>query len=82
MAVSIDGIAALDGKNGIERYSSREDHDFFLAGAKSCDAVIMGKNTAASFKVYGLPNFILTHDPDLLQAKNRGGLQGKRIIKT
>ena len=70
MAVSIDGIAALDGKNGIERYGSREDHDFFLAGAKSCDAVIMGKNTAASFKVYGLPNFILTHDPDLLQAKN------------
>ena len=69
MAVSIDGIAALDGKNGIERYGSREDHDFFLAGAKSCDAVIMGKNTAASFKVYGLPNFILTHDPDLLQAK-------------
>ena len=70
MAVSIDGIAALDGKNGIERYGSQEDHDFFLAGAKSCDAVIMGKNTAASFKVYGLPNFILTHDPDLLQAKN------------
>lgn len=69
MAVSIDGIAALDGKNGIERYGSREDHDFFLAGAKSCDAVIMGKNTAASFKVCGLPNFILTHAPDLLQAK-------------
>lgn len=68
-AVSIDGIAALDSKTGIERYGSPEDREFFLAGAKSCQAVIMGKNTG-SFRVFDVPNFVLTHDPDLLQAKN------------
>lgn len=77
-AVSIDGIAALDSKTGIERYGSREDHDFFLAGAKSCDAVIMGKNTAASFKVYGVPNFVLTHDSDLLQAQEAAGAEASQ----
>lgn len=61
-AVSIDGIAALDSKTGIERYGSPEDREFFLAGAKSCQAVIMGKNTG-SFRVFGVPNFVLTHDP-------------------
>lgn len=61
-AVSIDGIAALDSKTGIERNGSPEDREFFLAGAKSCQAVIMGKNTG-SFRVFGVPNFILTHDP-------------------
>lgn len=71
-AVSIDGIAALDSKTGIERYGSPEDREFFLAGAKSCQAVIMGKNTG-SFRVFGVPNFVLTHDPDLLQAHNPAG---------
>lgn len=71
-AVSIDGIAALDGKTGIERYGSPEDREFFLAGAKSCQAVIMGKNTG-SFRVFGVPNFVLTHDPDLLQAHDPAG---------
>lgn len=76
MAVSIDGIAALDEKTGIERYGSSEDRDFFLAGAKACDAVIMGKNTAASFKVYGLPNFVLTHDKNFSQAQKPAGADG------
>lgn len=76
MAVSIDGIAALDEKTGIERYGSSEDRDFFLSGAKACDAVIMGKNTAASFKVYGLPNFVLTHDKNFLQAQKPAGADG------
>ena len=76
MAVSIDGIAALDEKTGIERYGSSEDRDFFLAGAKACDAVIMGKNTAASFKVYGLPNFVLTHDKNFSQAQKSAGADG------
>ena len=71
-AVSIDGIAALDSKTGIERYGSPEDREFFLAGAKSCQAVIMGKNTG-SFRVFGVPNFVLTHDPDLLQAHDPAG---------
>lgn len=73
-AVSIDGIAALDSKTGIERYGSPEDREFFLAGAKSCQAVIMGKNTG-SFRVFGVPNFVLTHDPDLLQAQDSRGLE-------
>lgn len=75
MAVSIDGIAALDEKTGIERYGSSEDRDFFLSGAKACDAVIMGKNTAASFKVYGLPNFVLTHDKNFSQAQDGRGFE-------
>lgn len=78
MAVSIDGIAALDEKTGIERYGSSEDRDFFLAGAKACDAVIMGKNTAASFKVYGLPNFVLTHDKNFSQAQKPAGADGAK----
>lgn len=78
MAVSIDGIAALDEKTGIERYGSSEDRDFFLSGAKACDAVIMGKNTAASFKVYGLPNFVLTHDKNFLQAQKPAGADGAK----
>lgn len=61
MAVSIDGIAALDSQTGIERYGSPEDHEFFLSGSKACGAVIMGKNTARSCKVSGVPNFVLTH---------------------
>lgn len=61
MAVSIDGVAALDSHTGIERYGSPEDHDFFLSGSKACGAVIMGKNTAAVCKVSGVPNFVLTH---------------------
>ena len=76
-AVSIDGIAALDSKTGIERYGSPEDHDFFLAGAKSCQAVIMGKNTG-SFRVFGVPNFVLTHDPagaEASQAQDARGLE-------
>ncbi len=76
MAVSIDGIAALDEKTGIERYGSSEDRDFFLAGAKACDAVIMGKNTAALFKVYGLPNFVLAHDKNFSQAQKPAGADG------
>ena len=60
MAVSIDGIAALDGERGIQEYGSKEDHDFFIKASKKCGAVIMGKNTA-SFKVGGVPNLILTH---------------------
>lgn len=75
MAVSIDGIAALDEKTGIERYGSSEDRDFFLAGAKACDAVIMGKNTAASFKVNGVPNFVLTHDKNFSQAQDARGFE-------
>ena len=63
MAVSIDGIAALDSQTGIERYGSPEDHEFFLSGSKACGAVIMGKNTARSCKVSGVPNFVLTHSP-------------------
>ncbi len=78
MAVSIDGIAALDEKTGIERYGSSEDRDFFLAGAKACDAVIMGKNTAALFKVYGLPNFVLTHDKNFSQAQKTAGADGTK----
>lgn len=61
MAVSIDGVAALDSHTGIERFGSPEDHDFFLSGSKACGAVIMGKNTARSCKVSGVPNFVLTH---------------------
>ena len=78
MAVSIDGIAALDEKTGIERYGSSEDRDFFLAGAKACDAVIMGKNTAASFKVNGVPNFVLTHDKNFLKAQKSAGADGAK----
>lgn len=77
MAVSIDGIAALDSHAGIERYGSPEDHDFFLAGAKSCQAVIMGKNTAFC-KVSGVPNFVLTHDSDLLQAQEAAGAEASQ----
>ena len=76
-AVSIDGIAALDSKTGIERYGSPEDREFFLAGAKSCQAVIMGKNTG-SFRVFGVPNFILTHDPagaEASQAQDARGVE-------
>lgn len=76
-AVSIDGIAALDSKTGIERYGSPEDREFFLAGAKSCQAVIMGKNTG-SFRVFGAPNFVLTHDPAgaaASQAQDARGLE-------
>ena len=76
-AVSIDGIAALDSKTGIERYGSPEDREFFLAGAKSCQAVIMGKNTG-SFRVFGVPNFVLTHDPDLLQAHDPAGAEASQ----
>ena len=64
MALSIDGIAALDSRTGIERYGSREDHDFFIGESKKCDAALMGKNTA-SFKISGVPNVILTHDSKL-----------------
>ena len=60
MAVSIDGIAALDGERGIQEYGSKEDHDFFIKASKKCGAVIMGKNTAR-FKIEGVPNIILTH---------------------
>ena len=60
MAVSIDGIAALDSKTGIERYGSEEDKKFFIKASKKCDAVIMGKNTAF-YKIKGVPNIILTH---------------------
>ncbi len=77
-AVSIDGIAALDSKTGIERYGSPEDREFFLAGAKSCQAVIMGKNTG-SFRVFGVPNFVLTHDPDLLQAHDPAGAEASQV---
>ena len=70
MAVSLDGIAALDSQTGIERYGSPEDHDFFLSGSKACGAVIMGKNTSLGCKVSGVPNFVLTHDPKLLQAQD------------
>ena len=76
-AVSIDGIAALDSKTGIERYGSPEDRKFFLTGAKSCQAVIMGKNTG-SFRVFGVPNFVLTHDPDLLQAHDPAGAEASQ----
>ena len=79
MAVSIDGIAALDSQTGIERYGSIEDHDFFLAGSKACDAVIMGKNTAASCKVSGVPNFVLTHDPDAAQASQAQDGRGSGV---
>ena len=77
-AVSIDGIAALDSKTGVERYGSPEDREFFLAGAKSCQAVIMGKNTG-SFRVFGVPNFVLTHDPDLLQAHDPAGAAASQV---
>lgn len=60
MVVSIDGIAALDSKTGIERYGSEEDKKFFIKASKKCDAVIMGKNTAF-YKIKGVPNIILTH---------------------
>ena len=60
MAVSIDGVAALDSKRGIEEYGSKEDHDFFIAASKKCDAVIMGRNTAFC-KISGVPNIVLTH---------------------
>ena len=60
MAVSIDGIAALDSKRGIQEYGSKEDHKFFINASKKCDAVIMGKNTAFC-KIDGVPNIILTH---------------------
>ncbi len=61
MAVSIDGIAALDKNRGIEEYGSKEDHDFFIGESKKCDAVIMGKNTALGCKISGVPNIVLTH---------------------
>ena len=60
MAVSIDGVAALDSKRGIEEYGSKEDHDFFIGASKKCDAVIMGRNTAFC-KISGVPNIVLTH---------------------
>lgn len=60
MAVSLDGIAALDSKTGIERYGSEEDRKFFIKASKKCDAVIMGKNTSF-WKIKGVPNIILTH---------------------
>ncbi len=60
MAVSIDGIAALDKNRGIEEYGSKEDHDFFIGESKKCDAVIMGRNTAFC-KISGVPNIVLTH---------------------
>ncbi|MBO7121682.1 MAG: dihydrofolate reductase family protein [Treponema sp.] len=60
MAVSIDGIAALDSERGIQEYGSKEDHKFFINASKKCDAVIMGKNTAFC-KIDGVPNIILTH---------------------
>lgn len=61
MAVSIDGIAALDKNRGIEEYGSKEDHDFFIGESKKCGAVIMGKNTALGCKISGVPNIVLTH---------------------
>ncbi|MBO4547391.1 MAG: dihydrofolate reductase family protein [Treponema sp.] len=60
MAVSIDGIAALDDEHGIEEYGSPEDRDFFLGRAKKCGAVVMGRKTARH-KVGGVPNIVLTH---------------------
>ena len=62
MAVSMDGIAALDDERGIEEFGSAEDHDFFLAEAKKCGAVVMGRKTARH-KVDGVPNIVLTHTP-------------------
>ena len=71
MAVSIDGIAALDSARGIQEYGSKEDHKFFINASKKCDAVIMGKNTAFC-KIDGVPNIILTHSA-LISGQNSDG---------
>ncbi len=82
MAVSIDGVAALDSKRGIEEYGSKEDHEFFIAASKKCDAVIMGRNTAFC-KISGVPNIVLTHasprDLGLATDSNSGGGEDGRV---
>lgn len=75
MAVSIDGVAALDSKRGIEEYGSKEDHDFFIGASKKCDAVIMGRNTAFC-KISGVPNIVLTHASPRDLADDRVYLSG------
>ncbi len=67
MASSMDGIVAVDKERGIEKYGSKEDHDFFIGESKKCDAVVMGKNTSFC-KISGVPNVILTHDSKLQKA--------------
>ena len=43
MVMSIDGVVAFDEQTDIRAYSSAEDHAFFMNGAASCDAAIMGR---------------------------------------
>jgi len=71
MAVSLDGIAALDSERGIQDYGSKEDHDFFIQEAKKCDAVIMGRRTAKN-KIRGVKNFVLCHDALSFKADDDG----------
>lgn len=71
MALSIDGIAALDGERGIQEYGSKEDRDFFIQEAKNCDAVIMGRRTAKN-KIKGVKNFVLCHDESAFKAEDDG----------
>ena len=43
MVMSLNGIVAFDENTDIRKYSSDEDHSFFLQRASQCDAAVMGR---------------------------------------
>lgn len=43
MVMSMDGIVAIDERTDIRKFSSKEDHDFFIKEAAACDAAVMGR---------------------------------------
>ena len=62
MVMSMDGIVAFDEQTDIRKYSSQEDHAFFIREATDCDAAIMGRfsyNREVSCK----RKYLLSHVP-------------------
>lgn len=61
MVMSMDGVVAFDERTDIRPFSSEEDHRFFVNGAGSCDALIMGRFSYRGFA--SKRKYLLTHDP-------------------
>ena len=60
MVMSMDGVVAFDEATDISKYSSQEDHNFFITGAAACDAAIMGRYSY-NRKIKCKSKYLLSH---------------------